>query len=225
MNHPPSEHWMSYLYGELSPAARREADHHLQGCAECRQRVDQWRGTMGLLDADHATLALPRRSERTVFTGTVVRWAMAASVVLLAGFIAGRTTGLSPAEVERQIAASREQITAELRQRHEEDLQAMAAATVAATAEQNRNFLTEFSRQFNVARSEERQDWIAALDTLNRQHAEDLAAVRSGLSALARKTGAGFQQAESQLNLLASYLPAGSDAGGAFDSSLPKDKP
>jgi hypothetical protein len=52
-----------------------------------------------------------------------------------------------------------------------------------------------------------------------------LAAVRSGLSALARKTGAGFQQAESQLNLLASYLPAGSDAGGAFDSSLPKDKP
>jgi hypothetical protein len=101
----------------------------------------------------------------------------------------------------------------------------MAAATVAATAEQNRNFLTEFSRQFNVARSEERRDWIAALDTLNRQHAEDLAAVRSGLSALARKTGAGFQQAESQLNLLASYLPAGSDAGGAFDSSLPKDKP
>jgi anti-sigma-K factor RskA len=216
---------MSYLYGELSPAARRDADRHLQGCAECRQRVDQWRGTMGLLEADHATLALPRRTERTVFAGTVVRWALAASLVLLAGFIAGRTTGLSGADVERQIAAAREQITAELRQRHEEDLKAMAAATVAATAEQNRNFLTEFSRQFNAARSEERRDWIAALDSLNRQHADDLAAVRTGLAALARKTGAGFQQAESQLNLLASYLPAGSEPGGAFDSSLPKEKP
>ncbi len=216
---------MSYLYGELSPAARHEADRHLQGCAECRQRVEQWRGTMDLLDADHATLALPRRKERTVFAGTVVRWAMAASVVLLAGFVVGRATGLNRADVERQIAASREQITAELRQRHEEDLKAMAAATVAATAEQNRNFLTEFSRQFNAARSEERRDWIAALDSLNRQHADDLAAVRTGLAALARKTGAGFQQAELQLNLLASYLPAGTEAGGAFDSSLPKDKP
>lgn len=216
---------MSYIYGELSPAARHEADRHLQGCAECRQRVEQWRGTMDLLDADHATLALPRRTERTVFAGTVVRWAMAASVVLLAGFVVGRATGLNRADVERQIAASREQITAELRQRHEEDLKAMAAATVAATAEQNRNFLTEFSRQFNAARSEERRDWIAALDSLNRQHADDLAAVRTGLAALARKTGAGFQQAESQLNLLASYLPAGTEVGGAFDSSLPKDKP
>ncbi len=216
---------MSYLYGELSPADRREADRHLQGCAECRQRLDQWRVTMGLLDTDHATLALPSRRERTVAFAPVIRWALAASVVLWAGFAVGRATGLGKADVERQIAVSRAQITAELRQRHEEDLKAMAAATVAATSEQNRNFLAQFSRQFNDARSEERRDWIAALDALSRQHADDLAMVKTGLNALARKTGAGFQQAESQLNRLASYLPTGTDAGEAIDSSLQPNKP
>ena len=115
MNHPTSENWMSYLYGELSPSARREADRHLQGCAECRQHVEQWRATMGLLDADHAPLVLPGRGQRTVFFAPAVRWALAASVVLLAGFGIGRATGLSKTDVEQQIAASREQITAEAR--------------------------------------------------------------------------------------------------------------
>lgn len=225
MKHPESEQWMAYLYGELAPSARREADRHLRDCPECRQRVEQWRATMGLLDADHATLARPARRERTWFATPAVRWALAASVVLLAGFAAGRVTGVSRDEVARQIAAARAEIAADLRQRHEEDLKAMAAATVAATTEQNRLFLAEFGRQFNAARSEERRDWIAALEALHRQHSDDLAEVKSGLNALARKTGAGFQQAESQLNLLASYLPAGTDAGGAPNSSLPQEKP
>ncbi len=225
MKHPENEQWMSFLYGELAPSARREADRHLRECPECRQRVEQWRATMGLLDADHATLALPARRERTWFAVPAVRWALAASVVLFAGFAAGRVTGVSREEVARQIAAARAEIATDLRQRHEDDLKAMAAATVAATTEQNRQFLAEFGRQFNAARSEERRDWIAALDALNRQHSDDLAEVKSGLNALARKTGAGFQQAESQLNLLASYLPAGTDAGGALDSSLSKEKP
>lgn len=216
---------MGYLYGELSPTDRREADRHLSGCPECRQRVAHWQATMGLLDTDHATLALPSRRQRTVFSTAAVRWAVAASVVLLAGFALGRATGLSKADVERQIAASRDQITAELRQRHEQDLKAMAAATVAATSEQNRNFLAQFSRQFNDARSEERRDWIAALDTMNRQHVEELAAVKTGLNVLARKTGAGFQQAESQLNLLASYLPGDHESAGALDSSLQPNNP
>lgn len=216
---------MGHLYGELSPTDRREADRHLQDCAECRQRVAQWRATMGLLDADHATLTLPSRRERTVFSTSGVRWAAGASVVLLAGFVLGRATGVNRVEVERQIAASRDGITAELRQRHEQDLQAMAAATVAATSVQYRESLAQFSRQFNDARSEERRDWIAALDAMNRQHVEELATLKAGLKVLARKTGVGFQQAESQLNLLASYLPADPESTGAIDSSLQTIKP
>jgi hypothetical protein len=210
MNHPSNEHWMSYLYEELSPAARREADAHLQGCPECRQRMDQWRGTMGLLDADHATLALPRRGQLAAAWQPVLRWALAASVVLVTGFLAGRATGPDQADLEKQVAAAKEQLSTELRARYQDDLKAIAAATVTTTTEQNKAFLTEFNRQFNDARSQERRDWLAALDAINERHTTEMASLRQGLNILARETGTGFRQAESQLNLLAAYLPTDS---------------
>lgn len=212
MNHPPNEHWMSYLYGELSPSARRAADSHLRDCAECRDRVDRWRATMGLLDADHATLTLPRRGQLAAAWQPALRWALAASVILVAGFLAGRATGPSSADVERQITAARDQLATELRTRYQDDLKAIAAATVSATTEQNKAFLTEFNRQFNEARTSERRDFVAALDDLSAKHTTDLLDLRRDLTALARRTGTGFQQAESQLNLLAAYLPAGGNA-------------
>jgi len=204
MNHPPNEHWMSYLYGELSPPARRTADIHLRDCAECRDRVDRCRATMGLLDTDQATLALPRRSQPAPAWQPALRWALAASVVLMAGFLAGRTSGPSSADVERRL-------TAELRAQYQDDLKAIAAATVSATAAQNQAFLAKFSREFAAGQLAERRDWLTALESLNQQHALDIAALREGLNVLALRTGAGFQQAESQLNLLATYLPTDSN--------------
>lgn len=211
MNHPPNEHWMSYLYGELPSSARRTADSHLRTCPECHDRVDRWRATMGLLDTDQATLALPRRSQPTPAWQPALRWALAASVILLAGFLAGRATGPSSADVDRQIAATREQLTAELRAQYQDDLKVIAAATVSAATAQNQTFLTRFNREFAAGQLAERQDWLMALESLNQQHALDIAALRDGLNALALRTGAGFQQAESQLNLLATYLPTDSN--------------
>ena len=141
-----------------------------------------------------------------------MRWALAASVVLGAGFLAGRATGPSRDELRREVAAVRGQLSAELANRHDSDLQALAAATVTTTVAENRRFLADFTRQFSQARGEERRDLLGALQAFEDRRALDYTELRDGLRLLARKTGSGFRQAESQLNLLANYLP-GDPAG------------
>ena len=211
---------MAYLYAELPAAAREECEAHLHVCPACRSSVETWRATMTTLDADHATLKLPRRRSSTAAWHPVLRWALAASVVLCAGFLAGRSTGPSRDDVKREIAAAREQITAELTKRHEADLQALGTATLTAAAAENRQFFADFTRQFNQARGEERRDFLGALQSYEDRRVIDYAELRDGLKLLARKTGSGFRQTEDQLTLLANYLPAD---GAAPSSSNLKD--
>jgi hypothetical protein len=132
-----------------------------------------------------------------------VRWALAASVVLAAGFIAGRATGPSQADVQREVAAVRQEFQAQL----QEGLKSVAATTLTATAEENRRLFAELTQDLQAARRVDRQDFLAALDTLDQRRARDTETLRAGLVTLARRTGNGFEQTGSQLNLLASYLP------------------
>lgn len=222
MNHPAPETWMAYLYAELPAAAREDCEAHLQVCLACRSSVETWRATMATLDADHATLKLPRRQPAAVAWRPVLRWALAASMVLSAGFLAGRSTGPSRDDVKREVAAAREQISAELTKRHETDLQALGTATLTAAAAENRQFFADFTRQLNQARSEERRDLLGALQSYEDRRVMDYAELRDGLKMLARKTGTGFRQTEDQLTLLANYLPAD---GATPSSSNLKDTP
>lgn len=201
MNHPATETWMSYLYGELPGSAREDCEAHLRACPMCRASVELWRTTMATLDADHATLARPRRKAPAPRWQPALGWALAASVVLGGGFLAGR------AELKREVAAAKDQLSAELCDHYQEDLKALATATVASTAAQNRQFLADFTRQFNTARADERRDFLKAMQAYEDRHVMDYAELRSGLTQLARKTGSGFRQTESQLNLLANALP------------------
>ena len=76
MNHPTPESWMSYLYDESTAAERADLEAHLAVCGKCGDEVAQCRRTMGLLDLDEATLALPRRHARTRFRWQpVLAWA------------------------------------------------------------------------------------------------------------------------------------------------------
>lgn len=198
---------MSYLYGELTGEARHDCEAHLRVCPSCRTSVELWRTTMATLDSDHATLALPRRRPPSMSWQPWFKWALAACVVLGAGYFAGRTGAPGREELKREVAAAKAQVAAELRDRYREDLKALATATVASTAAENRQFLADFTRQFNAARADERRDFLKAIQAYEDRHVMDYAELRSGLTQLARKTGSGFRQAESQLNLLANALP------------------
>lgn len=204
MNHPAPETWVSYVYDELDGSPRADAEAHLRICPHCKQSVERLRSTLVLLDQDKASLVLPRPGSTPPAWRPVVRWALAASVVLAAGFLAGRASGPSRSEVQQVVAAARQELQVQFR----EELQALATVTITAAAEENRRLLGEFARDLQAGQAADRRDLLAALDTLDQRRALDSEALRAGLITLARRTGSGFQHTESQLNFLASYLPS-----------------
>ena len=208
MKHPAAEIWMSHLYGELPPAERQECEAHLGACPECQRSVELWRTTLATLDTDQATLVLPpRKSSSGAAWQLTLRWALAASVVLGAGFLAGRLSGPSRDEVRLEVAAARQQLSTELRARYQEDLKTLAAATVDSSMAENRRFFEDLTRQLSTAHNDERREFLKAMQGYEDRHVMDYAELRGALGQLAQRTGNGFRQTESQLNLLAGSLP------------------
>src|SRR5262245_16026231 len=88
VNHPGAAQWVAFLYEELPPATRRELGAHLAECRTCAAQLQTWRASMNALDQ----WALPpvRRPARQWVP--VLKWAVAAGVVLALGFGIGRET-------------------------------------------------------------------------------------------------------------------------------------
>jgi Putative zinc-finger len=221
MNHPASETWVAYVYDELNPTERADAEAHLRVCPTCKRSVERLRETLAMLDQDKASLVLPpRRAARSPWM-PAMRWALAASVILVAGFLAGQATGPSQTDLQREVAAVRQEFQAQL----QDGLKSVAATTLTATAEENRRLFVDLARDLQAGRRADRQDLLTALDTLDQRRALDTAALRAGLVTLARRTGNGFQQTDSQLNLLASYLPPEPSPDSSTTPLSPEKKP
>jgi anti-sigma factor RsiW len=211
MNHPTPETWVEYLYGELSAAAEGDCRRHLESCPQCRARVEEWKATQRLLDADRATLAPHSNTSpgrRVAFSLTALPWAAAIAVLLGLGFIGGRLSGASRRELQAELVRTRDELRAEFQTQQAEALRTTAAAAAAANSEETRRFLNAFAGQLQTARIADRRDFLQAIRALDEQHQVDLGVLRSDLGQLARTTGSGFRQAESQFNLIASQLPA-----------------
>ena len=209
---------MEFLYGELPAREQRECRRHLDACPACQSQVQAWRTTQALLDTDQGSLAPRVPAPRLAVLRPVLQWAAAAAFILGIGFISGRSDGPSRDDVRNEIARAQEQIRTELRGRYADDLKTVATAAVAGSTVENQRFLNEFVTRFTAARADERRDFLKALQGLEDRHAVDYAELRTGLSQLARTTGSGFRQAESQINLIAAQLPA---EPASTDPSLP----
>lgn len=201
MNHPTPEDWITYLYDEAPASERPSLERHLRECPDCRRHVEGQRNAMGLLDLDTATLAVPSRDAGLFRTWRPrLAWAAAASVMLCAGFLAGRAGRVSRQELRQEL----ETVRTELRDRYNEDLKTLAAATVSATTQQNRQALRELRDEFVEARAQDQRQLLTVLDRMEVQRVQDYRNLSGGLVRLARETGNGFRQAEDQFNTLAS---------------------
>ena len=101
----PTETLADYVLGSLSAEEARALGAHLEGCAECRERVKRLQATFYALPdalplqrppedawrklqarrAVASSGGVPRRSRRSVARQTVGRWALAAVCLLLLG--------------------------------------------------------------------------------------------------------------------------------------------
>jgi hypothetical protein len=189
---------MAYLYGESSELERRHLAAHLAVCPDCTARVQGWRAATADLDA----WPLPARRWRHAGFVTALRWATAAAAVLVLGFLLGRHSAPTQAEVEARLSGLR----AELQQTRGADLRQVAEAALTASRRDQRELFDEFLRQFQSVRAEDRAEWLRALQQVDERRAADSAELREGLVTLAVKTGTGLATAENQVRWLATRL-------------------
>lgn len=202
MNHPTREEWMSYLYDELNAAERGRLAAHLKACAECAAQVRDWQAARKVMDG----WRVPARPRRVPPARNVLRWAVAAAVVLCIGFGIGRAT--SPA---LDIARMREvvqpelhrQMQREMAQMLREELNKSASATLAATGEQTRALLAGFAKTIAANRLEDQEALTDALAKLQARHVADYLTLKKELDTVALNTDAGLRQTEAQLIELA----------------------
>lgn len=167
-SHPASEEWSAYLYGELPPERQIALEQHRAACPHCAQQVAQWRATMAALD----TWQLPARAKTVRFAPPLLRWAIAAAILLMTGTVAGRLTAPR---------VNVEQLRAEWRQASQAELQ---TAVKTAIAETDRR-LDDLTQAWAAARAQDQQTTLALHQRAEAQRKTDLAWLRRDLETVA----------------------------------------
>jgi len=207
VKHPTNEEWMAYLYGE-SPAARHvELKAHAASCAECGHKVQGWRATMTTLDKS----VLPKRRPAPTVSVQWAQWAVAAAIVLFVGFLAGRFTNTSSAEVA-SLKNSLAQLSSQLEtERSTAASNLVATATSAATEEATR-LMEEYSHRASAQQAEDQQSVALALKAFDFR----LDKLNAELTTVAVNTQSGFKKTQENLIALASAsVPSNVDNNSA----------
>jgi Putative zinc-finger len=200
MNHPSSEEFVPYVFGEAKPEARRRLRQHLAECAECRDEVERWKQSLNRLDA----WRLPRPARYPQVLEPLLRWAVAgamAGAILLAGFAAGRFSSPKPAlaEVRQEVAMEvRQQLHQELARQLNAKLASATSDAVAASVARTRQLLTVYAQAQEARRAEQARAIAVALDQLDRrwqaQRVADYMTLKEQLDTVAVNTDAGLRQ-------------------------------
>ncbi len=198
---------MEYLYDEVPERTRRQMDAHLRDCPECRSQLEKWQSTLTALDGDggRLTRSTPRRWKRLGWP--VLQWAAAIAIASGLGFAVGTRGRLNQKELNAQLAVARTEWLRQAERDRQDNLQRAAREIAGVVRQENHQLLTEFAHQISEARAEDRLQWARQLSAYDQERAMDYADLRNQLTVLARQTGTGFRQAESQFNWLANGLP------------------
>ena len=173
---------MEWLYGELSREEQARLATHLNECAECRAGVEQWQGAMKTLDEWKTA---PLRS-RTVAPQRIVKWGIAAALMLAAGFGAGRFVSPAAADPAALRASLKKEILAELKQQQQQQL-------------------TEFKTAADERRVADNKVIFTAIAKVEADRVADSASLHKDLETVAVLTERGFNQAQQQIVTLANY--------------------
>ena len=185
MNHPERQEWVPFLFGEAAPDARRKLAAHLQSCPQCAAEIEGWRRSLGKLDRWQLPPALSRRPE---LLAPAFRWAVAASLALLAGVAMGRLTagaGLSREQLRAEVATAVSAAVEQARNQTANSVAELDARFARVSETQNRQLLRALTELFDQAREQDRASILAVLDRVEREHAADYVALRSDLETVA----------------------------------------
>jgi Sigma-70 region 2/Putative zinc-finger len=236
VNHPSPEEWISYVYGEMSRAPKASLTAHLEICAACRTTVAAWQtAKAGLGEWQLQPSAAPRR---TGAISPVLRWALAALLVLGLGYAIGRRSAvrtdrqalqaaLEPAlrasladsvrqQVRQELRAdwhaalggNSQAIDTEFRRQLRADLEHWRAQTVASSRAESEELLRSVTEMYHAARQRDQQAIITLLDRAEQKQEAEHISLRRALETVAVVADDKFQRTDTELGQLASYAAA-----------------
>ena len=205
---------MAFLYGETSSRETSTLDAHLLSCAECRGKVDAWRGSMKALD--QWTLPELRGTPRV---SVMLKWAAAAAIILSVGFGLGRS--FSPGygdlkdlrsslekEFSQKFATVRADLTEDLKRQQNEALQKVIAAAGESASGETQRLLKEFARASDEAGRPDSEAILAALKDLDTKWSGRYVSLRKELETVAVLTEDGLEDTQQQLKHLYTFAQA-----------------
>jgi anti-sigma factor RsiW len=204
MKCPNRDEWVPYVFGEATTEARQRLGAHLQSCPQCEAEVAGWQRSLQKLDR----WKLPEPEARMETARPVLRWALAALVVLSAGFGLGRV--FAPADsqsfrarVEASVKASLVgELQSALERLQVQSSNAIASAELrlakASEAEMGR-LARGLIEAMNNGRQEDRQSTQALLETFGRQFDSQLISMRTDLETVASLAEDEIRQAQTKL--------------------------
>lgn len=203
MKHPTQETWMAYLYEEITPEEQRDLKQHLEGCAACREQVEDWRVTQGLLDLDIATLQRPAATLRRM--GMLNRWSAVAALVVAAlllglGFVVGHNRART--QIREVFAQEWAPQWAQFQKAWATNMTDQVKDQFDLLATTQADWLAE-ERQ---SRLEDQALLINALKTVEARRLADLEWMQASLVWVTQEAGQGFEIADSRLSALARYV-------------------
>ena len=184
MNHPGQEEWMSYLYSEIPRAEKSRLADHLKHCAKCREKVSAWQGAMNSLDTDKI---VPRRAPAPM-PQPMLKWAIAAALVLLASIAAfgvGRLTA-RPVDTQALRESLRSELLADLKQQQEQQF-------------------AQYKASDEETRALDKRAIFAAMGKIEADRLADSAVLHKEVETVAVNTQDSFQLTHQQIATLANY--------------------
>ena len=205
MNHPTHEEWMAYIYGELDAKKGAALKEHLEQCPNCQRDIAVWRGVMAELDAWKLPKMHRAASRFRQGACAIARWAVAALILIAAGYIAGRASAPQAMDKEElRLALERNNIRLkdELRGEFLKELDEYSIKTLAASSAMANQLLAELIQSINAAEYEKRRELVQALWRMELNRLEDDARLGNGVAALAVLTGDELMRTKQDMALL-----------------------
>jgi len=194
MNHPRDEEWVPYIDGEASDETQGRLSAHLEQCPACAAHV----AAMGRTIQRLQKLPWPEgRSVKPAWAGNAVKWALAAALVLCAGFGLGRLTTPRAATLKAEALAQLQQelktdllaasapgeqpLRSDFEKALRANFESALARAVATTNAEPRQAFQDALQKVQHQQEENQHALLVLLERVQQQHTADFIALRKDL--------------------------------------------
>jgi hypothetical protein len=224
MNHPTQTEWLAYLDGETPPEHANRLLEHLRECPECAAEFAAWQRSVKKLQ----TMSFPQLAKHpgslrwpSGLMSPVVKWGIAAAIVLFAGFAFDRLATARARALERTFAAqAHEELRRELRtdllaaldperataDGFQKQLRGDVETALIKAAAQNARTDHEAIQSLQRQRQQDQQRVLAIIKDVHDQQMSYYLALRQDLETAVSAADSGLRQDSRRINELADTL-------------------